>query len=357
MNNNTSETAMRQIPIKWTGARGIRSEQRTHPDKGRATPRSRVASICWQAAFVLCAGFLAASGRAAEIRGKVVDSSGVPLSGAVVALEKGGTQAASQADGGFALSFYGASGGEIAVTKTGYLTYRETLNSLEANITIKMIVCADTVTDIDGNVYQAVRLGDQIWTVTNLRTKRFNDGSAIPFDAATAAWKDNTTPLYCYPKDVTDPVVISRFGLLYNFYAVDTKKLAPAGWHVPSAQEWVEFEQFLIKAGFNWDGSKAGDKIAKAICARTDWNPSAVDGAIGNNLTKNNATGFSAYGTGFRHESGIFEPAGRYTGWWTSTAVSSDHAGMIDLHFNQADWSNAHHYRSACGYPVRLIKD
>ena len=308
-------------------------------------------------AMVLGAGFLAASGSAAELRGKVVDSSGAPLSGALVALENGETRGVSQADGGFSLSVSGASGGMISVTKTGYLNYREALSSQETNTTVKMIVCADTVTDIDGNVYQAVRLGKQIWTVTNLRTKRFNDGAAIPFDAATAAWKDNTTPLFCYPKEVTDPAVVSRFGLLYNFYAVDTKKLAPSGWHVPSAQEWVEFEQFLIQAGFNWDGSKTEDKIAKAICARTNWNPSTVDGAIGNALTKNNATGFSAYGTGFRHESGIFEPAGRYTGWWTSTAASSDHAGMIDLHFNQADWSNAHHYRSACGYPVRLIKD
>jgi hypothetical protein len=53
----------------------------------------------------------------------------------------------------------------------------------------------------------------------------------------------------------------------------------------------------------------------------------------------------------------MFEPAGRYTGWWTFTGASSDHAGMFDLHFNQADWNNAHHYRSACGYPVRLIED
>ena len=221
----------------------------------------------------------------------------------------------------------------------------------------KVATPTETVVDADGNLYPTIQIGKQIWTALNLRTTRLNDGTPIPLATETAVWKDNTTPLFCYPKDMSATNFVPRFGLLYNFYAVETKKLAPRGWHVPTAQEWLEFEKHLIASGANWDGSRTGDKIAKAICAQTDWNPSPLAGAIGNDLSRNNATGFSAFGTGFRHESGIWEPSGRYTGWWTATAVSSDHAGMIDLHYNQADWSNAHHYRSACGYPVRLVKD
>ncbi len=346
-----------QPVVALTDAPVIRSEHPRGAERPSIATESRAASVWRQTIIVFCMGILATFASMAAISGKVVDVNGVPLSGAVVALEKSEIQAISRDDGSFSLDAPGTQGDILAMTKTGFLTWRGLVLTPDANVTIRMIVCADTATDIDGNVYQAVRLGNQVWTVTNLRTKRFNDGSPIPFDAATPGWKDNTTPLYCFLKDVSDPSVVDRFGLLYNFYAVDTKKLAPVGWHVPTAQEWVEFEQFLIQEGFNWDGSTVGDKIAKAIAAGTDWNSTTVEGAIGNDLTKNNASGFSAYGTGFRHESGIFEPAGRYTGWWTSTPASSDHAGMIDLHFNQADWSNAHHYRSACGYPVRLIRD
>ena len=357
MKNTLFNWMMSPPVVAQTNADVIRSEQpRGEAQRSAVTP-SRAASVWQHLGTVLCLGNLATFASVAAISGKVVDVSGVPLSGAVVALEKSKIQGASRDDGSFSLDAPGTQGDILAVTKTGFLTWRGSVQTPETTVTVRMIVCADTATDIDGNVYQAVRLGDQVWTVTNLRTKRFNDGAPIPLDAATPAWKDNTTPLYCYPKDISDPSVIERFGLLYNFYAVDTQKLAPIGWHVPTAQEWVEFEHFLIQEGFNWDGSTVGDKIAMAISAGTDWNSTTVEGAIGNDLTKNNASGFSAYGTGFRHESGIFEPAGRYTGWWTSTAASSDHAGMIDLHFNQADWSNAHHYRSACGYPVRLIRD
>ena len=310
--------------------------------------------------MVLVTWFAAASAGAAAIRGRVTDPSGAPIPGALVKLERSASQGVTDANGLFTLATqkdFDGNAPVLAVTKIGYMDSLDTEKSPDATFSINLIVCADSVTDVEGNVYQAVKLGNQVWTVTNLRTKKFNDGTAIPFDAATDAWKDNTTPLYCYPKSATDTNVVNQFGLLYNFYAVETGKLAPPGWHVPTSKEWVEFETCLIAAGFNWDGSKSGDKIAKAISAKMAWDTSTVAGAIGNDLVKNNASGFSAYGTGFRHESGVFEPPGRYTGWWTSTAASSDHAGMIDLHYNQPDWSNAHHYRSACGYPVRLIKN
>ena len=341
--------------------------------------------------MALAAGLVATPVSAAVISGRVTDASGTPIPGALVKLERGGFQAVTEANGicnlpttnellqrrnavnGASQDTAGAvegarsndglgnqlnaNGDMLVVSKSGYLDYVDAVRCPDARFSISMIVCADSVTDVEGNVYQAVQLGNQVWTVANLRTKRFNDGTPIPFDAATDAWKDNKTPMYCCPKNVTDPNVIKHFGLLYNFYAVDTRKLAPAGWHIPSSAEWTTFETHMISAGFNWDGSRSGDKIARAIAAKLSWNESTVPGTIGNDLTKNNASGFSAYGTGFRHESGIFEPVGNYTGWWTATAASSDHAGMIDLHGNQADWSNAHHYRSACGYSVRLVKD
>ena len=336
------------------------------PDPAKAIARVTISKPASATSLV----FWGATGyRAAQAgpRGRVSDATGAPISGAKVQTEQGSWVVTTDLRGEFILpgtnsqpQITPGNSGEamLVVTREGYLDYEQPIAAWDAkDLVIRMLPCAATVRDIDGNAYQAVRLGGQIWTTTNFRATRFNDGSPIPFDGASPAWKDNTTPMYCNPPNVTDSGIIRKYGLLYNFYAVETRKLAPPGWHVPTAAEWVEFEKHLIGAGYNWDGSQTGDKIAKAISARTSWKLSDVPGAIGNNPGLNNACGFSAYGTGFRHESGIFEPAGNYTGWWTATAVSSDHAGMIDLHGNQAAWSNAHHYRSACGYAVRLIQD
>src|ERR1035441_4507351 len=99
-----------------------------------------------------------------------------------------------------------------------------------------MIASAGTVTDIDGNVYQTVKIGNQIWTVENLRVTRFNDGTAIPLDTSTATWDSIwnnglTIPAYCYYNNMTNTDSIKKWGALYNWYAVNTGKLAPKGWH------------------------------------------------------------------------------------------------------------------------------
>ena len=55
-----------------------------------------------------------------------------------------------------------------------------------------------TVKDADGNVYHTVKIGHQVWTVENLRTTRYNDGSAIPHVTDSAEWATITTSGYCF---------------------------------------------------------------------------------------------------------------------------------------------------------------
>ena len=132
-----------------------------------------------------------------------------------------------------------------------------------------MIVCAGTVADADGNVYQTVRIGNQkfvaqVWTVENLRTTKYNDGTPIPHLTDSVAWINDTLGAYCYYLDTTSGNIIKKYGALYNWYAVDTKKLAPKGWHVPSDEEWNTLQDYLIANGYNFDGTTTGNKIAKS---------------------------------------------------------------------------------------------
>ncbi len=109
----------------------------------------------------------------------------------------------------------------IAVTKGGYLNYRVIVrNSDTSGIEIQMIVCAGTVTDVDGNEYQTVRIGNQVWMAENLRTTKYNDGTAIPLVTDSAAWAALTTPGYCNYSNTTNANIIKKYGSFYNWYVV-----------------------------------------------------------------------------------------------------------------------------------------
>ncbi len=103
---------------------------------------------------------------------------------------------------------------------------------------------AEIITDIDGNVYHAITIGKQVWMAENLRTTRYNDGTGIPFivDNATA-WYELHAPGYCWYDD--DMFNKDIAGALYNWHAVNTGKLCPKGWHVPSDNEWTILTDFL----------------------------------------------------------------------------------------------------------------
>ena len=253
----------------------------------------------------------------------------------------------------------------IAVTKDGYLDYRVIVtNSDTSGIEIKLIVCAGTVTDIDGNVYQTVKIGDQEWTVENLRTTKYNDGTPITFDTSTVTWNMAETEKYCYYTNTTNTDSIKKYGALYNWYVVspaNPKKIAPAGWHVPTDAEWTILEKYLVLNGFNWDGttdtsSSEDNRLAKSIAAKTGWNTSDLTGATGNDLTNNNRSGFTALPGGYRFSLGKFFHQGNMAYWWSGTENDEDHAHFRYLNY---DWESLFSgiNRKPCGYSLRLLKD
>lgn len=253
----------------------------------------------------------------------------------------------------------------IVVTKIGYLNYRE--NVLKADTTgikLKMIICNTTVSDIEGNIYQAVKIGNQIWTAENLRTTKYNDGTSIVFDTSSVNWKNTKLAEYCYYNNTNNTDTIRRYGALYNFNVINTKKLAPAGWHVSTKNDWDTLQIYLTKNGYNWYASSSENTLAKSLASKTDWLKSEREATIGWNLTQNNKSGFSAFPSGKRSSAGRFSSVGNNGLWWcpmdscinsNGVCTVANYSGIYN------DQSSLERYsgvgESNTGHCVRLVKD
>ena len=229
---------------------------------------------------------------------------------------------------------------------------------------IALAETVETVVDIDGNTYATVRIGGQVWTVENLRTTHFNDGTAIPEVADAANWKELTTPALCHYQN--DPVRSRVSGHLYNWYAASSPKIAPKGWRVPTLAEQLALRDYLIAHGYNADGSTKGNKVAKALAAAVAWpylendaygKPTPdIPTMVGNHPETNNRSGFSALPSGCRWSDGTFHAGDTSVYWWSTTPHADDHARHTSLHTWFARFGDNHHHRRT-GFSIRLIRD
>lgn len=108
-----------------------------------------------------------------------------------------------------------------------------------------------TLTDQDGNIYKTIQIGTQTWMAENLRTTKFNDGTSIPNVTDDQLWSHLGSEAYCTFYDTTDVVFIATYGRYYNWFAVNSGKLAPAGWHIPSEEDWNELFAYIEDKGAN----------------------------------------------------------------------------------------------------------
>jgi uncharacterized protein (TIGR02145 family) len=194
-----------------------------------------------------------------------------------------------------------------------------------------------SVTDIDGNVYGVVKIGNHYWSTENLRTSHYNDGTAIPTGLSNTAWSATTTGAYALYNDELSNN--TTYGKLYNWHAVNTDKLAPAGWHVPSSAEWDE----LINAiGGN---SVAGGKMKSTSSL---WEAP--------NAGADNSTGFNALPSGYRGTGGGYSVLGKAAYWWHRNERNSTQANYTDVSASLPNsFSNA--ATKTFGYAIRLVKD
>lgn len=162
----------------------------------------------------------------------------------------------------------------------------------------------ETLTDIDGNVYNTVTIGSQTWMAENLKVINYNDGSPIPLVTNTG-WTD-PKPAYCWYNN-DEATYKDTYGALYNWYTVNTGKLCPTGWHVPSNDEWSELINYL------GGSSEAGGKLKES--GTNHWNLP--------NTGATNESGFTALPGCYRGYLGgfgnIFYDIGDIGVWWSST--------------------------------------
>lgn len=209
-----------------------------------------------------------------------------------------------------------------------------------------------TVTDIDANVYHTVKIGTQIWMVESLRATKFNDGTAIPNVGANTAWSGLATPGYCWYNN--DAANKSTYSALYNWQAVNSGKLCPTGWHVPTDAEWTLLTDYLTSKGYGYMGT--GSNIAKSMAATSGWNSSSIAGNVGNDPTSNNNSLFAALPGGNRNGDGTFSKMGSYSLFWSSTEQDSGSALFRSLYYGSAKVDRAPLFKGN-GLSVRCIKD
>lgn len=220
-----------------------------------------------------------------------------------------------------------------------------------------------SLTDIEKNTYRTVKIGDQEWMAENLRTTRYTDGTAVYQGDETSKWSGQEGSYCWYDNDARAYKTV--YGALYNWSAVRTGKLCPAGWHVPGIEEWQTLENYLFANGYNYDGITTEKMIAKSLSSASRWEASADIGTPGNNPSVNNGSGFSALPAGYRdptHGWNTFNGTGISCGWWSST----DYGGSFALHCSLSNHYSSLHIDDpkqlitilwSYGFSVRCVKD
>jgi uncharacterized protein (TIGR02145 family) len=220
--------------------------------------------------------------------------------------------------------------------------------------------CGATISDIDGNAYNTVLIGAQCWTKENLRVRRYNNGTAIPFDAtggsggSSSTWQNLEIGAHTiYANDsTTTPSNRTKYGYLYNWYAAkgiyttgtitstDTLNICPSGWHVPTDTEWTTLTTEL------GGESVAGGKMKSIGTAY--WNSP--------NTGATNESGISGLPGGYRFYDGSFSNIKNVAFFWSATEGNLYNAWNRDLSYGSDDFAGSATPKSF-GASVRCLKD
>jgi len=228
-------------------------------------------------------------------------------------------------------------------TKTKIITVNKSANETNGATTalFNENLTYGTMTDLDGNIYKTITIGTQTWMAENLRTTKYNDGTDIAKVQDNTTWSGLSSGAYCNHKNITQPDSIATFGRLYNWYAVASGKLAPAGWRVPGDSDWDALFTYL------GGQSVAGGKMKET--GTSHW--------LSPNTSATNESGFTAIPSGARMSlNAKFSTLGGNAYYWTSTAADASYAYFWYLTFNQTSSDHSAEIKQV-GCAVRCIKN
>ena len=204
--------------------------------------------------------------------------------------------------------------------------------------------------DVEGNTYNTINIGTQVWMQENLRTTRYRNGNLI--GTTSPATLDITNLIIPeYQWECTNVT----YGRFYTYYAItDSRNVCPAGWHVPTDNDWTTLTYFLTNNGYGFEGS--GNDIAKSLAATSGFIADTTAGNVGNDQASNNSSGFTGLPSGGRFSSGVVNFVNLHGIWWSSTEGSPTFA-----YFRCIGYIPAQVYRGifseSYGLPVRCLRD
>lgn len=207
-----------------------------------------------------------------------------------------------------------------------------------------------TVTDIDGNEYPVVSIGDQCWMAANLRTTRYRDGSSIPNVTGNSQWADLNTAAWCSYDNYSG--YDATYGKLYNWWAAANPNICPQGWHMPTDDEWKQLETALgmpandlNNMGYRGVAQNVGGKMKTT----TLWNAP--------NTGATNESGFSGPSGGTRHlTDGYFVTMGGSGYWWSASESGAENAWSRWLNYYAAGIYRDNESKRF-GFCLRCVRD
>ncbi len=202
-----------------------------------------------------------------------------------------------------------------------------------------MVIEYGNLQDVEENFYKTVKIGGQIWMNENLKTSRFNDGKTIKYGKLDSEWSQINPPksLQCWYDNNSE--YENPYGRLYNWYAVETEKLCPQGWSVPTYNDWEVLSDYLEP--------NAGGKLKNE--GYKYWKSP--------NVGATNDAKFNAVPAGLRHNGGKFEYLGEAGIWWTSDSYNLGDAFRVYVNYNSDTLVNRFWSFKLTGLSVRCIKD
>jgi uncharacterized protein (TIGR02145 family) len=205
------------------------------------------------------------------------------------------------------------------------------------------------ISDIEGNNYTTVMIGNQEWMAENLRTAFYANGDSIPNLTDNSAWMASTSGAWCYYNNSINSGQV--YGKLYKWYAtVDPRNVCPAGWHVPSDAEWNTLIGFI-------DPLFIADTIGGVQSSIAGGKMKSVTGWSDPNTAATNETGFSALPGGYRNYFNQYSyNLNTAALFWTATEIDVDWAFTRFLNHTSGDIYRDDMNKRA-GFSVRCVRD